>query len=435
MGLTKNDGTPGTLQRRLPAPPRAHRAAPWVIALGLVLTAFNLRPAISGLGPVLAEVRLDLGMDGTVAGLLTSVPPLCFAVFGVAAPRLSRRFGPVPVVLGGLLAIVVGLGLRALVGSTAPFLATTALALAGIAVGNVLMPVLVLRYFPDRVGSLTGLYSMAFALGAAGAAGLTIPLTRALGDNWRAGLAVWACTAVLALLPWLAALRPARRRAAVAGPPPGHGAPPGAAPVVRAGAGQERTRSPRMARSRTAWALACFFGLQATAAYITLGWAPQIFRDAGVSAGTAGVLLAVIMGIGAPLGFVLPRIATRLRHQGPLVLVLGGCGLAGYAGLWLAPAGGAWAWAVLLGVANCAFPVALTMIGMRARTGTGVARLSAFAQSTGYLICVPGPLLIGTLNDATGGWDAPLAFMAALLVAQCAVGWFAGRDRCVEDGD
>ncbi|ONK15289.1 MFS transporter [Streptomyces sp. MP131-18] len=420
MELTKDDRT---LHERPPAPSPARRAAPWLVALGLVLTAFNLRPAISALGPVLAEVRDDLGMGGTVAGLLTSVPPLCFAVFGVAAPRLARRFGPAAVVLAGLAAVALGLALRSFAGNTAVFLATTALSLAGIAVGNVLMPVLVLRYFPDRVGSVTGLYSMAFALGAAGAAGLTIPFTEAAGGNWRNGLAVWAATAALALLPWLAVLAPARRRA------------DGAVPAAPRPAREAQAAPPRMIRSRTAWALAGFFGLQATAAYITLGWAPQIFRDAGVSAGTAGLLLAVIMGLGAPLGFVLPRIATRLRHQGPLVLVLGGCGLAGYAGLWLAPAGGAWLWAVLLGIANCAFPVALTMIGMRARTPAGVARLSAFAQSTGYLLCVPGPLLVGTLNDMTGGWHVPLAFMTVLMLAQIAVGMAAGRDRCVEDGD
>ncbi|MDT0444804.1 CynX/NimT family MFS transporter [Streptomyces johnsoniae] len=420
MELTKDDRT---LHERPPAPSPARRAAPWLVALGLVLTAFNLRPAISALGPVLAEVRDDLGMGGTVAGLLTSVPPLCFAVFGVAAPRLARRFGPAAVVLAGLAAVALGLALRSFAGNTAVFLATTALSLAGIAVGNVLMPVLVLRYFPDRVGSVTGLYSMAFALGAAGAAGLTIPFTEAAGGNWRNGLAVWAATAALALLPWLAVLAPARRRA------------DGPVPAAPRPAQEAQAAPPRMVRSRTAWALAGFFGLQATAAYITLGWAPQIFRDAGVSAGTAGLLLAVIMGLGAPLGFVLPRIATRLRHQGPLVLVLGGCGLAGYAGLWLAPAGGAWLWAVLLGIANCAFPVALTMIGMRARTPAGVARLSAFAQSTGYLLCVPGPLLVGTLNDMTGGWHVPLAFMTVLMLAQIAVGMAAGRDRCVEDGD
>ncbi|MDT0344880.1 CynX/NimT family MFS transporter [Streptomyces litchfieldiae] len=421
MELTKDDRT---LRKPSPTPTPSHRALPWLVAVGLVLTALNLRPAISGVGPVLAEVRDDLGMGGTVAGLLTSLPALCFGVFGFAAPRLARRFGPVAVVLAGLTAIAAGLAVRSLAGSTALFLVTTTVALAGIAVGNVLMPVLARRYFPDRLGTITGLYSMAFALGAASAAALTIPLTALANDSWRAGLAFWAAAAAVAVVPWLAVLLSARRRERATGP----AAPPPPAPA-------DEPAAPRLVRSRTAWALALFFGLQATAAYIIIGWAPQIFRDAGVSAGSAGLMLAVIMGLGAPLGFVLPRVATRLRHQGPLVVTLGVCGLAGYAGLWLAPAGGAWVWAVLLGLANCAFPVAITMIGMRARTGAGVARLSAFAQSAGYLMCIPGPLLVGTLNDLTGGWHAPLAFMTVLMVAQIAAGVAAGRDRCVEDGE
>lgn len=164
-----------------------------------------------------------------------------------------------------------------------------------------------------------------------------------------------------------------------------------------------------------------------------MGWMAQIFRDAGVSAGTAGLLLAVTMVMGVPLAFVIPRLATRMPHQGPIVVALGVCGLAGYAGLYLAPAGGAWAWALLLGVSNCAFPLALTMVGMRARTGAGVAQLSAFAQSTGYLISIPGPLLVGVLYQHSGGWGLPIALMAALMIPQIAVGVLAGRDRTVED--
>ncbi|MFC9062779.1 MFS transporter, partial [Streptomyces sp. NPDC057074] len=137
--------------------------------------------------------------------------------------------------------------------------------------------------------------------------------------------------------------------------------------------------------------------------------------------------------MGVPLAFVIPRVATRLPHQGPIVLVLGLCGLAGYAGLYFAPAGGAWAWALLLGVSNCAFPLALTMVGMRARTGAGVAQLSAFAQSTGYLISIPGPLLVGVLYQHSGGWGLPIALMSALMVPQIVVGVLAGRDRTVED--
>jgi len=405
---------------------RTPHARAWttrLVIVGIVLTALNLRPAITSLGALLEEVRDGLGMSGSVAGLLTSVPSLCFAVFGVMAPRLARRFGLAAVVCAGMLAIGTGLVIRPFAGSTAGFLAASSLALMGIAVSNVLMPVIVKRWFPDRVGSMTGLYSMALALGTATAAAVTVPLTRSLGGGWQPGLAVWAGLAAVAVLPWLPLVR---AKGTVLSPEPAPA--PGSA---RAG---DRPAAPlRITRSRTAWALAVFFGLQATAAYITMGWMAQIFRDAGVPAGTAGLLLAVTMVMGVPLAFVIPRLATRLPRQGPIVIALGLCGLVGYGGLYLAPAGGAWAWAVLLGVSNCAFPLALTMVGMRARTGAGVAQLSAFAQSTGYLISIPGPLLVGVLYQHSGGWGLPIALMAGLMVPQIVMGVLAGRDRTVEE--
>ncbi|MEU2794119.1 MFS transporter [Streptomyces sp. NPDC007100] len=404
--------------------PAARRGLPFLVLAGLVLAALNLRPAITSLGPLMAEVRSGLGMSATVAGLLTSVPALCFAVFGFAAPRLARRFGPGAVVCAGLAVIAVGVVVRPFAGGTPGFLAATALALAGIAVGNVLLPVVIKTWFPDRVGPLTGLYSMSLALGTSLAAALTVPVTAALGGSWQAGLAVWAVVAVVAAPTWLVIVR-GRRRTRV----------PGAAQAAPDAGPAPRDPAPglRVTTSPTAWALAVFFGLQATAAYITMGWMAQIFRDAGVSAGAAGVLLAATMAVGVPLSFVLPRVAARMRHQGPLAVGLGMCGLAGYAGLWLAPAAGAWAWALLLGVSNCSFPLALTMIGMRARSADGVVRLSAFAQSAGYLISIPGPLLVATLYQHTGGWGAPIALMAGLMVPQMAVGVLAGRDRRVED--
>ncbi|KUN18941.1 transporter [Streptomyces antibioticus] len=398
-----------------------------LLVLGIVLAAVNLRPAITSLGALLEEVRGGLGMSGSVAGLLTSVPPLCFAVFGVMAPRLARRFGPGAVVCAGMAAITAGLLIRPYVGGTAGFLAASALTLMGIAVSNVLMPVIVKRWFPDRVGSMTGLYSMALALGTATAAAATVPVTDLLGGSWQTGLAVWAGLAAVAVLPWIPF---ARRRDGVRQDDGVRQQ--GAAPAAQAPAREARPAL-RITRSRTAWALAVFFGLQATAAYITMGWMPQIFRDAGVPAGTAGLLLAVTMVMGVPLAFVIPRVAGRLPQQGPIVLVLGVCGLVGYAGLYLAPAAGAWAWALLLGISNCSFPLALTMVGMRARSGAGVAQLSAFAQSTGYLISIPGPLLVGVLYQHGGGWGLPIALMAGLMIPQMVVGVLAGRARTVEE--
>ncbi|NJQ02082.1 CynX/NimT family MFS transporter [Streptomyces zingiberis] len=431
-----------------PAPPAAPSSrrgwSPWrtrLLVVGIALAALNLRPAITSLGPLLQEVRDGLGMSGTAAGLLTSLPSLCFALVGAAAPRLARRGGPAPVLLAGMSAIAAGLLVRSLAGTTAAFLAASALALAGIALSNVLMPVAVKRWFPGRVGTMTGLYSMTLALGTSVAAASAVPVTQALGADWRAGLAVWAIPAMVAGLVWLPLVvtgsRAARGgggtgpRAEAAGPPePAPRTSPGPS---SAESGREPDAPGRITRSRTAWALGCFFGLQATAAYVTMGWMPQIFRDAGLPASTAGVLLAVTMGLGVPLSFLLPRVAAGMRHQSGIAVVLGVCGLGGYAGLYAAPAAGAWFWALLLGISNCAFPLVLTLIGMRARTGAGVVRLSAFAQSTGYLISIPGPLLIGLLHQYSGGWGAPLALMAGLMVPQILLGARAGRDRHVED--
>ncbi|MFE6848468.1 CynX/NimT family MFS transporter [Streptomyces sp. NPDC057686] len=409
-------------------PAQARPAAParpgptWlgpVLIVGIVLAALNLRPAITSLGALFEEVRTGLGMSGTVAGLITSVPALCFAVFGVTAPRLSRRFGPAAVVCAGMAAVAAGLLIRPFTHNAAGFLAASALSLAGIALTNVLLPVIVKRWFPDRVGTMTGLYSMALALGTSLAAAATVPMTSALGGSWRTGLLVWAVLAVAAVLPWLPVAAAARReKRAAAREPAAH---------VRADAG------PKIVRSRTAWALACYFGLQATGAYITMGWLPQIFRDAGVSASTAGVLLAVTMVMGVPLAFVIPNLAGRMKNQGAIAAALGVFGLVGYTGLHFAPAAGAWAWALLLGVSNCAFPLVITLIGLRAKSPAGVVKLSAFAQSAGYLVSIPGPLLIGALYQHSGGWDLPLTVMAGLLIPQIALGVLAGRDRTIED--
>lgn len=415
--LNRQAAVPTSREEALPA--SAHVAPKWlgpVLIVGIVLAALNLRPAITSLGALFEETRTGLHMSGPVAGLITSVPALCFAVFGITAPRLSRRFGPAAIVCAGMAAVAAGLLIRPFAESAAAFLAASALSLAGIALTNVLLPVIVKRWFPDRVGTMTGLYSMALAAGTSLAAAATVPLTSALGGSWRTGLLIWAVLALAAVLPWLPIAAASRREKAAA-----------PATAVREDAG------PSVIRSRTAWALACYFGLQATGAYVTMGWLPQIFRDAGVSASTAGVLLAVTMVMGVPLAFVIPRLAGRMRHQGPIAVTLGLFGFAGYLGLYLAPAAGAWAWALLLGVSNCAFPLVITMIGLRAKSPAGVVKLSAFAQSTGYLISIPGPLVIGTLYQHSGGWDLPLALMTALLVPQIALGVLAGRDRTIED--
>jgi CP family cyanate transporter-like MFS transporter len=389
---------------RTPSPAKRRMVA----LAAILLAALNLRLAVTSVGPVLNEIRAGLGMSSTVAGLLTSVPVLCFASVGLMAPRLARRFGPARVIFTGMLVLAVGLAVRPYAPGTALFLLLSVVALAGIAVINVLLPSVVKNYFPDRVGPITGLYSVSLNIGATVAAATTVPLTtHVFGDDWRLGLACWALVAVLAVPSWLPLARQPFSRAAEA----------------------RTADAVRVSRQPVAWALAVYFGMQSTSAYVIIGWLPQIYRDAGISAEEAGVYFAVTSFLGVPLGFGLSALAGRIRSQSWIAVVLGLFGIAGYGGLWWSPAAAPLLWAVLLGVVNTAFPLVLTMIALRGRTPATVVKLSAFAQGVGYLFAIPGPILVGVLHDQTGGWRAPLAFVTVLMVPQIIAGFFAGRDR------
>jgi CP family cyanate transporter-like MFS transporter len=349
-------------------------------------------------------------MSAAVAGLLTSLPVVCFAAFGFAAPRLARRFGTGTVVAAGLIVLAAGLAIRPFAPNTLAFVLLSGLSLAGIALVNVLMPVIVKERFPGQTGTITGLYSVSLNVGATTAAAATVPLTSFLGDDWRLGLACWAVVAALAVPPWLFLARDRVAPSAAAEP---------AGPVRN------------IARSPVAWALAVYFGMQSTSAYVMIGWLPQIFRDAGLSAEKAGVLFALTSFLGIPLSFVLTALAARYRSQSAVAATCAAFGAAGWIGLWVAPAGAPWVWAILLGVANCAFPLALAMITLRGRSPATVVRLSAFAQGVGYILAIPTPILVGVLHDASGGWRLPLGLMVALVIPQLIAGVLAGRDRQV----
>jgi len=393
-----------------PAPRQDSRAEKILVVVGIVVLAFNLRPAAVSVGPVLHETTHGLGMSPVTAGVLTTLPVLAFAAFGALAPWLARSVGTHKVTLLALLAAVAGLGLRAVCTDQVLFLVLSLLALAGMATANVLLPSLVKLHFPRRVGLMTSVYTTSLAVGLTLASVATVPVSDATG-TWRWGLGVWAATALVAALPWLGLLR--------------HDGPlAGARRGITLGA---------VARTRLGWTMAAFFGLQSLQAYSVFGWFAQVYRDAGFSAATAGLLLGVITAISIPLSFWLPSLAARQRNQTVLVAVLMACYPVGYVGLLVAPVAGAWVWAAFIGAGASVFPVILTLIGLRARTPEGTAALSGFTQSVGYLVAAIGPFGMGFLYDLTGGWTVPLVALLVLMVPQTVAGLVVSRPSYLED--
>jgi CP family cyanate transporter-like MFS transporter len=384
-----------------------------VLLAAMLLAALNLRTAVTSVGPVLDELELDIGLSSTLAGVLTTLPVIIFAVLGSLTPRVARQLGEKNTLVGALGLMALGLALRALVGSPWAFLLLSILALAGGAMGNVLLPVLVKQFFPRRIGPATAAYTTAMAMGSTLAAGITVPLANLQQPmSWRFGLGAWAGLALVGLLATL--LLPSRVH-------PRHA--DGAAPAHRP-----------LHHSRTAWALTVFFGTQSLQAYVQFGWFALFFRErAGVSATEAGVLVAVLIALSIPISMVIPSIATRRSDQRALIMVLVACTVVAYVGMLVAPAAGAWVWVVLAGIGAGAFPVALTLISLRTRTIAMTGSLSAFSQSVGYVIAGAGPLLVGVLHGATGGWTWPFVLLFVDVVAMAVAGWMIGKHRYVED--
>jgi CP family cyanate transporter-like MFS transporter len=358
---------------------------------------------------VLDPLRNGLHLSSAGAAVLTAVPVFCFGALAPAGPWLSRRVGLRAAVAVLCAALVVGLVLR--IGPDAATLfAGTVLAAGGIAAANVLLPVVIKRDFPERTGLMMGLYTTAVTGAAAAAAGLTVPIGDAIGHGWRGGLGVWALAAALALLMWLPFLRRGTegRVEAVHGPAGLH-------------------------RHRLAWMVTLFFGLQSMSFYVVLGWLPSLYKSHGYSAAAAGGLVSLSSLVQIPTALVLPALATRMRRQHVLVVLAVLFTGAGLLAILVAPTAAAPLWVVILGLGQgAAFALALTLLVLRTRSHAATAALSAMAQSVGYLIAALGPLVVGALHAATGGWTAGLVVLLALLVPETITGLRAAAPGVVD---
>jgi len=406
-----------------------------LLVAGIIVLAFNMRAAITSLPPLFPELHGALHLSSASQAVLAAIPVLCFGLFsGIAAP-LSRMFGEERVLGAALVLLAAGLLLRG-VAPSALLLAGTVLAGLAIALLNVLLPSLIKRRQPERAGLLIGLYLMSLSAGAIVASLIAVPVYQAAGGTAavRLTLGMWALPALVAAAVWAPQLRYRTRPAAgpleIAGPadPEPGTAGPGAAETEAA---RPATRT-RLIRTPLAWQVTAFMGLQSLTYYSTLSWFPTIFRDRGVSAVHAGTLLAVMNLGNAVTALLIPVLAHRRPDQRLLAVA---ANLAAAAGLALAvygPLGGAAPFIFLLGLGEGA-TLGLGIFFTMARSPDPVtaASLSAFSQSIGYLLASLGPLLLGLLHTATGGWNVPVWALLGIVALQLAAGWMAGRDVTV----
>ena len=378
-----------------------------LLVVGIVIAGANLRAALTAVGPLVREIRADTGISSGAAGLLTTLPLLCFAALSLPAPALARRFGLRRVLTGGLLLLAAGIALRSAPGVVALFAGTTLLGLA-IAVGNVLLPSLVKREFPAHTGLLMGVYITVMNSGAALGAGVSVPLAQQ-GFGWRGALGVWALPALVAALVWVYLLRGDRPVSPVA--------------VTARG---------NLWRSPLAWHVTLFMGLQSVVFYASIAWLPEVLQSGGLSAAQAGWLVSLMQFVGIPAALFAPILAGRRPAQRGLLAAAALLSGAGVLGLLLSSGTLTILWVSLLGLGQGAsISLALTLFALRTADAAGAAALSGMAQSAGYLLAATGPFLFGVLHDLTQSWRLPLALLFAVTVALLFAGLGAGRDAYV----
>ncbi len=387
-----------------------------ILIIGIVLVAFNLRPAINSVGPLIRLIREDINISNGIAGLLTSLPLIAFATVSPIVPKIARKLTNERALIIGLVLIILGIGIRSVSILTLLLIGTLIIG-TGIAICNVLLPSIIKDNFPLKIAFMTGLYTTAMGVFAAAASGLSFPFTKMLNINWQASLLIWMIPAIMAVVIWIYIYRKTDVNKENKSEIPENNNPV----------------NNRMWHSALAWQVAALLGLQSFLFYVTISWLPEILHDYGVSLATAGWMLSLAQIIGLPASFLVPIIAGKQKTQSFIAVSMGVSALIGYSGLLVGSSMAVMVISIILiGITlSGGFALALTLLGLRAKTSEQASELSGMAQSLGYLLAAIGPFAIGLLFDLTNSWTTPLFALILISILIMFFGYKAGRDKYV----
>lgn len=388
-----------------------------LILTAIVLFSCALRSAVTSLTPLLPRISADIGFDSTIIGVFGMLPTAMFALAGFVGPPLGRKLGLERLALLAATATVVGTAGRSTMSDVGGLMAFMTLALIGMGIGNVVIPPLLKRYFSDQIALLSTIFVCCIQIGTIVPAALAVPLADAYG--WRVSLAVWALLPLATLAPWALLSRPA---GVVQG-----------ADTATAVVGEPAAASRPIWRSPVTWGLTVMFGATSLITYAMFTWIPQIITSAGGDEKLGGAMVAVFSLSGFAASLITPGLGARFANPFPVVLGCVVCHLVGFAGLLWLPLTATAVWAFIAGLGPSTFPLAMTLINFRSRTGAGSAALSGFVQGVGYLVACAGPFTFGLLHDWTGQWTMSFAFLLVAVVALVIGGYEACKPRYLED--
>ncbi|MCA0891788.1 MFS transporter [Qipengyuania flava] len=371
-------------------------AIPLWLAIGcIVLAAMGLRPAIVSVGPIMPSIIDRFELSYAQASMLTAIPTLLMGLLALATPWLVSRFGRDRVIVAALSVLAVSTLGRALSGSVSGLFATTVGVGAGIAIAGALIPGFVKSEYPRRVALLMGVYAMALSLGSTLAAAATGAIAHAF-ENWRIPAGLWAAPAIIGAIAWLA--------------------------IAKRAKGEARTTTkvasfPLPVRNGTAWLVAMFFAFNNIAFYSFVSWLAPVYMEQGYSAASAGLILAAFT-----LAFMIatPLFGAVSKDEDRRVWLALASAISFSGALWIAIAPDQLPYVAVSLLAfgtGGAFTLSMTLPLDNAKTDGEATAWNAFAMTISYSIGAAGPLLVGTLRDASGSFEMPVWMLAAVSCA------------------
>ncbi len=399
-------------RQKIEPSPQVYKQSSWLILLGIIFIAVNLRAPLTSVGPIVELIRDDLQLSNTLAGMITTLPLLAFAVLSPFVPTWGQKYGIERVLFVSIILLTIGVVFRTFSGAASLYIGTAILGTA-IAACNVLLPGLIKREYPERIGLMTGVYSITMNLFGAVATGIGIPVAVGLGFGWQGALGIWGILSFISILFWI----PQVKRRSIK------------KPVIQSSVSGQKVN---LWKSALAWQVTLFMGLQSTLFYVLVAWLPEILKAQGVSFEQSGWLVSVMQLTVLPVTFIAPILAGQMKNQRILVTVTAVCFLAGIIGLLYGSVSSMIIWVILLGIgAGFAFGLAMIFFSLRTVNAGQAAELSGMAQSVGYLLAAMCPMLFGYLNDLTNSWTIPLLILAGISILLFLFGLGAGRNQYV----
>lgn len=382
------------------------------LILGIVAIAMTLRMPLTMVGPIIGFIRENLGISNVVAGFLTTIPLLAFAIVSPLTPKIAKRFSLELTLWMATLLLITGITIRSFSSTTTLIIGTILIGIA-ISFGNVLIPSFFKLKFPFQIGLLTGIYTVAMNASAGLGAGLSYPIALHKSFGWQGALGVSVIIAIIAFVIWLPQLRVKKQ------------------PLTQHVATTQHIEQP-LWRSPLAWAVTFAMGLQSFIFYTTSAWIPEIVISQGMDAERAGWMVSIIQLSQIPMTFFMPIAASKMASQHPLVALFTLFYIIGFTGLYMEWTELAVVWMIFLGFGGgSSFALAMMFFTLRTKTAYEAAVLSGFAQSIGYSLAATGPILFGYLYDFTNNWDIPIIVFFIITALLFFSGMRAGKNEYI----